>query len=137
MTGTMEQRPFGRTGETVSLIGLGGAALHKHSYQHGLATVKHALDLGISYFDTSPGYGIGGPEGKWISRGSRSALWVRGSRGRASRTCWPRRSMPGRLPIIRAKVSSTERSSRMCASSSWPGKSGDSYRYLIRNRSLI
>ena len=54
LTGTLEQRPFGRTGEKVSVIGLGGAALHKHSYQHGLATVKHALDLGISYFDTSP-----------------------------------------------------------------------------------
>ena len=68
MTGTLEQRPFGRTGETVSLIGLGGAALHKHSYQHGLATVKHALDLGIRYFDTSPWYGIAADE-KWISEG--------------------------------------------------------------------
>ena len=28
MTGTLEQRSFGRTGETVSVIGLGGAALH-------------------------------------------------------------------------------------------------------------
>ena len=68
MTGTLEQRPFGRTGKMVSLIGLGGAALHKHSYQHGLATVKHALDLGISYFDTSPWYGIAA-DGKWISEG--------------------------------------------------------------------
>ena len=56
MTGTLEQRLFGRTGETVSVIGLGGAALHKHSYQHGLDTVKHALDLGIDrspYFDAN------------------------------------------------------------------------------------
>ena len=69
MTGTLERRPFGRTGETVSVIGLGGAALHKHGYQHGVDTVKHALDLGISYFDTSPLYGIGGPDGRWISQG--------------------------------------------------------------------
>ena len=81
MTGTLEQRPFGRTGEMVSVIGLGGAALHKYSYQHGLATVKHALDLGISYFDTSPGYGIGGPDGKWISQGESQRIVGEGLEG--------------------------------------------------------
>ena len=45
MTGTLEQRPFGRTGDMVSVIELGGAALHKHGYQHGVDTVKHAPDL--------------------------------------------------------------------------------------------
>ena len=80
MTGTLEQRPFGRTGETVSLIGLGGAALHKHSYQHGLATVKHALDLGISYFDTSPVYGIMA-DGKWISEGEAQHIMGEGLEG--------------------------------------------------------
>ena len=81
MTGTLEQRPFGRTGETVSVIGLGGAALHKHSYQHGLATVKHALDLGISYFDTSPLYGIGGADGRWISQGESQRIVGEGLEG--------------------------------------------------------
>ena len=81
MTGTLEQHPFGRTGEMVSVIGLGGAALHKHSYQHGLDTVKHALDLGISYFDTSPGYGIGGPDGKWISQGESQRIVGEGLEG--------------------------------------------------------
>ena len=80
MTGTLEQRPFGRTGETVSLIGLGGAALHKHSYQHGLATVKHALDLGIRYFDTSPWYGIAADE-KWISEGESQRIMGEGLEG--------------------------------------------------------
>ena len=80
MTGTLEQRPFGRTGEMVSLIGLGGAALHKHSYQHGLATVKHALDLGISYFDTSPWYGIAA-DGKWISEGESQRIMGEGLEG--------------------------------------------------------
>ena len=80
MTGTLEQRPFGRTGETVSLIGLGGAHLHKHSYQHGLATVKHALDLGISYFDTSPVYGIMA-DGKWISEGEAQYIMGEGLEG--------------------------------------------------------
>ena len=81
MTGTLEQRPFGRTGEKVSVIGLGGAALHKHSYQHGLATVKHALDLGISYFDTSPLYGIGGADGRWISQGESQRIVGEGLEG--------------------------------------------------------
>ena len=80
MTGTLEQRPFGRTGEMVSLIGLGGAALNKHSYQHGLATVKHALDLGISYFDTSPWYGIAA-DGKWISEGESQRIMGEGLEG--------------------------------------------------------
>ncbi len=80
MTETLEQRPFGRTGEMVSLIGLGGAALHKHSYQHGLATVKHALDLGIRYFDTSPWYGIAADE-KWISEGESQHIMGEGLEG--------------------------------------------------------
>ena len=46
MSSPLEQRPFGRTGERVTVIGLGGAALYKHSYELGLATVKHALGPG-------------------------------------------------------------------------------------------
>ena len=65
----MEQRSFGRTGEKVSVIGLGGAALYKHSYELGVATVKHALDLGVAYFDTSPAYGERSPDGRWLTRG--------------------------------------------------------------------
>lgn len=69
MTRPLEQRPFGRTGEHVSVIGLGGAALYKHSYEQGVATVKHALDLGVTYFDTSPAYGKANEDGRWIDRG--------------------------------------------------------------------
>ena len=50
MSSELEQRPFGRTGERVSVIGLGGAALYKRSYELGVETVKRALDLGVSYF---------------------------------------------------------------------------------------
>ena len=81
MTGTLEQRPFGRTGETVSLIGLGGAALYKHSYEQGLETVKHALDLGVSYFDTSPAYGKAGEDGRWIDRGKPQLIMGEGLEG--------------------------------------------------------
>ena len=35
MSSALEQRSFGRTGEKVSVIGLGGTALYKHSYELG------------------------------------------------------------------------------------------------------
>ena len=54
MAGTPDHRPYGRTGEEVTVIGLGGACLHKHSCDQGVATVRHALELGVNYFDTSP-----------------------------------------------------------------------------------
>ena len=54
MSSVLEQRSFGRTGEKVSVIGLGGGALYKHSWEQGVATVKHALDLGVTYFENRP-----------------------------------------------------------------------------------
>ena len=41
----------------VTVIGLGGGYLDKHSLAHGVATVHRALELGINYFDTAPVYG--------------------------------------------------------------------------------
>ncbi len=52
----MESRPFGKTGELATVIGLGGACLYKHSFADGVATVRRALELGVTYFDTSPFY---------------------------------------------------------------------------------
>ena len=52
----MEQRPYGTTGERATALGLGGAFLTSRSFTDGVATVRRALDLGISYFDTSPMY---------------------------------------------------------------------------------
>ena len=59
MTATLELRPFGRTNEQVTVIGLGGGYLDKHSLADGIATVHRALDRGINYFDTAPVYGQG------------------------------------------------------------------------------
>ena len=78
---TLEQRPFGLTGENVSVIGLGGAALYKHSYEQGVETVKHALDLGVSYFDTSPAYGKAGEDGRWKDRGKSQSIMGEGLDG--------------------------------------------------------
>ena len=83
MSSSLEQRSFGRTGEIVSVIGLGGAALYKHSYQQGVATVKHALDLGVSYFDTSPAYGKASEDGRWIERGKSQLIMGEGLDGTA------------------------------------------------------
>jgi aryl-alcohol dehydrogenase-like predicted oxidoreductase len=77
----LEQRRFGRTGEHVSVIGLGGAALYKHSYEQGVATVRHALDLGVTYFDTSPAYGRADAAGRWTDRGMSQLIMGEGLAG--------------------------------------------------------
>jgi D-threo-aldose 1-dehydrogenase len=53
---------LGRTGIPVTALGLGGAALNdcygrSTDDEQAAATVRRALELGIRYFDTSPGYG--------------------------------------------------------------------------------
>lgn len=65
---------FGRTGITVTRLGLGGfpfggvneAAGWNPFTSEGRATavgtIRHALDSGITYFDTAPGYGDGNSE---------------------------------------------------------------------------
>lgn len=70
----MERIAFGRTGKIVSRLGFGGApagltnyladynphdSAHRRGVQHALET---ALTLGITYFDTAPGYGNGASE---------------------------------------------------------------------------
>jgi len=49
-------RRFGSFSDSPTVIGLGGAVLNHTSYSQGVETVKRALELGITYFDTSPGY---------------------------------------------------------------------------------
>ena len=55
----LEQRPFGRTGERVTAISLGGVGLPRVSFADGVATVHRALELGINYLDTAPLYSRG------------------------------------------------------------------------------
>ena len=55
----LETRPYGKTGEHATVIGLGGAFQNKYSFADGVATIHRALELGITYFDTSPFYGLG------------------------------------------------------------------------------
>jgi len=55
----MEQAVLGRTGITVSRIGFGGlfVASFAAQYEEARRAVHRAVDLGINYFDTAPGYG--------------------------------------------------------------------------------
>lgn len=67
----MEQRVLGRTGVTVSALGFGGAPAGLTNYLgHWDATavasqsaveraIRRAVDRGVTYFDTAPGYGGG------------------------------------------------------------------------------
>lgn len=52
-------RPLGATGATVPLIGYGTAPLGKRhvTRSHAERCLNHAIDLGITYLDTSPDYG--------------------------------------------------------------------------------
>jgi predicted aldo/keto reductase-like oxidoreductase len=50
-------RSFGRTGERVSTLALGGAF-----HWSNLRLMKHAFDRGVTYWDTAPGYGNGQSE---------------------------------------------------------------------------
>src|SRR5215211_4434836 len=67
----VQHRRLGRTGLTVSEIGFGGAPAGLANYLEPwdpasdasadqiVQTVRRALDLGVTYFDSAPGYGRG------------------------------------------------------------------------------
>ena len=54
------QRPLGKTGVNVPLIGYGTAPLGKPEKvppEEGIRCLNHAIDRGVTYLDTSPDYG--------------------------------------------------------------------------------
>jgi len=67
----MEHTEFGNTGRTVSRLGFGGATAGLKNYLEVyspedaeqragvVAAIRRALELGVTYFDTAPGYGCG------------------------------------------------------------------------------
>ncbi len=62
----MRYRTLGRTGLRVSEIGFGcgnvGGLMTRDGHDEQLGAVRHALDLGINYFDTARAYGEGRSE---------------------------------------------------------------------------
>lgn len=59
----MQKRPLGKSGLEVSAMGLGCMGMSAHYGQlddrESMATILHALDRGIHFFDTSDSYGVG------------------------------------------------------------------------------
>lgn len=70
----MEVSTLGRTGRTVSRLGFGGAPAGLTNYldryspgnvdqrEQVIAAIERAVALGVTYFDTAPGYGSGASE---------------------------------------------------------------------------
>jgi aryl-alcohol dehydrogenase-like predicted oxidoreductase len=53
----LPRRPLGRTGENLSIIGLGGLVLAEEMQDAADQIVREAVDHGINYFDVAPSYG--------------------------------------------------------------------------------
>src|SRR5512135_3151181 len=60
--GDIPRRDLGRTGEKLTIIGMGGARFHLVPFEEGVALVRHAYDLGINYFDMARSYWDGRAE---------------------------------------------------------------------------
>ena len=60
--GDIQTRVLGRTGQRLSLIGMGGARFHLNPFDDGVALVRRARDLGINYFDMARSYWDGRAE---------------------------------------------------------------------------
>lgn len=62
----MRYRTIGQTGSKISEIGFGcgnnAVLMVRASYEEQVRAVRHALDLGINYFDTAFAYGLGKSE---------------------------------------------------------------------------
>jgi len=59
----IERRPLGKTGEKVTILGLGGVFLVQNiGFADAVAIVNKAIDLGINYIDTAAQYGEGESE---------------------------------------------------------------------------
>ncbi|HDQ46138.1 MAG TPA: aldo/keto reductase [bacterium] len=53
----MEYRPYGKTDAKVSVLGFGAMRFaHPEDTEDSAATVLHAFEKGVNYFDTAPGY---------------------------------------------------------------------------------
>jgi aryl-alcohol dehydrogenase-like predicted oxidoreductase len=53
----IERRPFGKTGDSVSIIGFGGVIVTNTYPETASRYVGEAFDAGINYFDVAPMYG--------------------------------------------------------------------------------
>ena len=54
--GDIPMRTLGRTGQKLTIVGMGGARFHLIPFDDGAALVRRAYDLGINYFDMARSY---------------------------------------------------------------------------------
>jgi len=57
VTGMLEKRSLGKTGEMLSVLGFGGIVVMDVTPEEASSSVKKAIDAGVNYFDVSPSYG--------------------------------------------------------------------------------
>jgi predicted aldo/keto reductase-like oxidoreductase len=55
--GPLPRRPLGRTGEKLSIIGMGGIVVMDEEQSHANQVVREAYEAGVNYFDVAPTYG--------------------------------------------------------------------------------
>jgi aryl-alcohol dehydrogenase-like predicted oxidoreductase len=60
--GDIPMRTLGKTGQKLTIIGMGGARFHLVPFDEGTAVVRRAYDLGINYFDMARSYSNGRAE---------------------------------------------------------------------------
>ncbi|MBM4038325.1 MAG: aldo/keto reductase [Planctomycetes bacterium] len=53
----MPRRPYGKTGDQLSIIGFGGIVVSKVEPAHAARVVAEAVERGVNYFDVAPTYG--------------------------------------------------------------------------------
>lgn len=59
------QRPLGRSGQPVSILGIGGAHLVDAGQKTAIRIVREAIDHGVTFIDTAAEYGEGKSE-RWV-----------------------------------------------------------------------
>lgn len=52
----MRYKEYGRTGKRVSVLGFGGMRFDPENEDLAVRTIHRAVELGVNYFDTAPGY---------------------------------------------------------------------------------
>jgi hypothetical protein len=77
----MEARPFGKTGESFSILSFGAQRIvdgHGCSEEEAVRMVNYALDHGIRYFDTAWVYSQGQSEARVgkVARHRRQEMWI-------------------------------------------------------------
>lgn len=57
ISGKLEKRSLGKTGEMLSVIGFGGIIVMDATPEDASSVVKFAIDAGVNHFDVAPSYG--------------------------------------------------------------------------------